>query len=195
MPRDRAASDSRYFHEDVYPQDPQRERSTRRRHRHRDYDEEESSEARRERRERRRADEARRQAELDIDELRARRESYYSRPDSERRRESQRMAQDIRVDREKATPRSTQKEVRRDGTRPRRRTTANDDDRSEDYVYGRPQSRGAVEPVTVRRSSTIRRSDEGGSSRTGYSPHSGSRSASLRKVETPKLSRSVHLSP
>ena len=195
MPRDRAASDSRFFHEDYYTQDPQREHSIRRRHRHRDYDEEESSEARRQRRELRRADEARRQAALDIDELRARRESYYSRPDSERRREHQRMAQEIRVDSEKAQPRSAQKEVRRDGIRPRRRTTANDDDRSADFVYGRPQSRGPVEPVTVRRSSTIRRSDEGGSSRTGYSPQSGSRSASLRKVETSKLNRSVPLFP
>lgn len=195
MARDRAARDSRYS----YPEysDDQRERDReerryRRRHRHRDdfdYDYEDHKQ----RRERRRAEEARRQAELDIDELRARRESYYTRPEADRRRDSQRMAQDIRIEREKDRPRSSKKEVRRDGTvrRKKRRDTV-DDDRSDDYVYGRPKSRAVVEEVTVRRSSGKRRSDEGGSSnRTEHTPLSGSRSASLRKEEVPKLSRSM----
>ncbi|KAJ4350154.1 uncharacterized protein N0V89_008775 [Didymosphaeria variabile] len=152
MARDRAARDSRYLYEDNSDKQRERdreERRYRRRHRHRDdfdYDYEDH----RQRRERRRAEEARRQAEVDIDELRARRESYYSRPEADRRRDSQRMAQDIRVEREKDRPRSSKKEVRRDGTvrRKKRRETV-EDDRSDDYVYGRPKSRAVVEEVTI----------------------------------------------
>ncbi|KAL5427382.1 hypothetical protein PMIN04_001396 [Paraphaeosphaeria minitans] len=199
MARDRAARDSRYLYEENLDDQRERERERereerryRRRHRHRDdfdYDYEDHKQ----RRERRKADEARRQAELVIDELRARRESYYSRPDTEPRH-SQRMAQDIRVDREKDRPRSSKKDVRRDGTarRKKRRDTV-EDVRDDEHVYGRPTSRAVVEEVTVRRSSAIpRRSDEGGSSsRTEHTPLSGSRSASLRKEEEPKLSRSM----
>lgn len=190
MARDRAERDSRYHHDEYSPDE--RERRHRRRHRPRDYDDEYAA-AKRERRERRRADETRREAELDIHDLRARRESYYSRPEPDRRRESQRMAQDIQIDREKDNSRSNHKDVRRDGTvrRKKRRETV-EDDRSDDYVYGRPKSRGVVEEVTVRRSSHRHRSDEGGSSsRTAYTPLSGSRSASLRKDDTVKLSRSM----
>lgn len=43
----------------------------------------------------------------------------------------------------------------------------------------------------MRHTPTRRRSDEGGSSRTAHTPLSGSRSASLRKPEVPKLSRSM----
>lgn len=189
MARDRAARDSRHYY-DEHSSD-ERERRHRRRHRLRDYDDEHSA-ARRERRERRRADEARRDAELDIHDLRARRESYYSRPEPDRRRESQRMAQEIRIDREKEKPRSSHREVRRDGTvRRKKRRERVEDDRSDDYVYGRPKSQG-VEDVTVRRSSTRRRSEGGGSSsRTAYTPLSGSRSASLRKDDAVKLNRSM----
>jgi hypothetical protein len=190
MARDRAVRDSRHYYEEHSPDE--RERRHRRRHRSREYDDEYAA-AKRERRERRRADEARREAELDIHDLRARRESYYSRPEPERHRESERMAQDIQVDREKDKSRSSHREVRRDGTvrRKKRRETL-DDARSEDYVYGRPKSRGVVEEVTVRRSSHRHRSDEGGSSsRTAYTPLSGSRSASLRKDDSSKLGRSM----
>ena len=190
MARDRAERDSRHYHDDH--SDDERERRHRRRHRPRDHDDEHSA-AKRERRERRRGDEARREAELDLDDLRARRESYYSRPEPDRRRESQRMAQEVHVDREKDKSRSSHREVRRDGTvRRKKRRERAEDDRSDDYVYGRPKSRGVVEEVTVRRSSTRRRSDEGGSSsRTAYTPLSGSRSASLRKDDAGKLGRSM----
>jgi hypothetical protein len=190
MARDRAERDSRY-HYDEHSSD-ERERRHRRRHRAREHDDEYAA-ARRERRERRRADEARREAELDIHDLRARRESYYSRPEPDRRRESQRMAQEVQVDREKDKVRSSQREVRRDGTvRRKKRRERAEDDRSDDYVYGRPKSRAVVDEVPVRRSSTRRRSDEGGSSsRTAYTPISGSRSASLRKDDAAKLGRSM----
>lgn len=160
-----------------------------RRHRsHRNRDDDEQTAAKRERRERRRADEARREAELDIEDLRARRESYYTRPEAERRRNTERMAQEIRVEQVKETPRSAPRELRRDGTRRTKRREVVADDRSDEYVYGRPKSRGAVEEV--RRSSARKRSDEGGSSsRTAYTPLSGSASASVRRVEVPKLSR------
>jgi hypothetical protein len=195
MARDRAARDSRYLYEENSDDQREREREERRyrrRHRHRDdfdYDYEDHKQ----RRERRKAEEARRQADLDIDELRARRESYYSRPETDRRRDSQRMAQDTRGDREKERPRSSKKEVRRDGTvrRKKRRETV-EGARDDEYVYGPPGSRPVVEEVTVRRSSGIRRSDEGGSSnRTQHTPLSGSRSASLRKEEVPMLNRTM----
>jgi hypothetical protein len=187
MARDRAERVlSRHYYDEN--SDDERERRHRHRHRHRDHIDDDYAAAKRERRERRRAEEARRE-ELDLDELRARRESYYSRPDTERRRESQRMAQDLH---EKEKPRSSHRgDVRRDGTvRRKKRRERAEDDRSEDYVYGRPKSR-AVEEVTVHRS-TRHRSDEGGSSsRTAYTPLSGSRSASTRKDEGGRVSRSM----
>ncbi|KAF2473165.1 uncharacterized protein BDR25DRAFT_129275 [Lindgomyces ingoldianus] len=194
MARDRDERNSRYYYDDYSSDDRDRERrSHRHRHRRREYDDEDSA-AKRERRERRRAEEARRDTELDLDELRARRASFYSRPEPERRRESQRMAQEIRIDREKTKPRSSHREVRRDGTRRKKRQEKVGDDRSDDYVYGRPKSRGLVEEIAVKRSSARRRSDEGGSlRRAADSPRSGSgsRPVSVRRVEVPKLSRSV----
>jgi hypothetical protein len=193
MARDRDERGTRYRDEGEYLDD-ERERRHRRRHRAREYDDRPSV-ATRERRERRRVDEARREAELDIDDLRARRESYYARPEAERRHDQERMAQEIRRESVKHEPRSTHREVRRDGTRRVKRREVVADDRSDDYVYGRPKSRGHVEEVTVRRSSARKRSDEGGSSnRTAYTPLSGSGSASVRRVEVPALTRS-DLSP
>ncbi|KAF2644579.1 hypothetical protein P280DRAFT_390670, partial [Massarina eburnea CBS 473.64] len=185
MARDRIERESKY-HYDSNSED-ERERRHRRRHRHRDHDDENAA-AKRERRERRRAEEARRQAELDLDDLRARRESYYSRPETDHRRDSQRMAQDLR---EKDKSRSSHREVRRDGTvRRKKKRDKAEDDRSEDYVYGRPKS-AVVEEVTVRRTAH-RRSDEGGSSsRTAHTPLSGSRSASIRKDEVPRVGRAM----
>jgi hypothetical protein len=188
MARDRDERGTRYQYADEYP-DEDRERRHRRRTKAREYDDEPSA-ARRERRERRRADEVRGEAEINIDDLRARRESYYTRPEAERRREQDRMSREIRVETVKDKPRSGHREVRRDGTRRSKRREVVADDRSDDYVYGRPKSRGVVEEVVVRRSSARKRSDEGGSSsRTAYTPLSGSGSASVRRVEVPKLSR------
>jgi hypothetical protein len=189
----RAERDSRYYRDDDASSDERdRERRAHRRHRHRhrEHDDDYSA-AKRERRERRRADDARRAAELDIDELRARRASYFERPESERHRESQRMAQEPRVEREPKA-RSGHREVRRDGTRRKKTRERVDDAHSDDYVYGRPRSRGPVEEVTVKRSSTRRRSDEGGSSsRTAHTPPSGSRATSARRMDDQKLSRRV----
>lgn len=198
MARDRDERGTRYQFADDHI-DEERERRHRRRHRDREYDED--TPARRERRERRRADDARREAELDIDELRARRESYYHRPDTERRRdrdrEQDRMARDARLEKEKPKSRNSQREVRRDSTRRSKPTAAREivvEDREDDYVYGRPKSRGIVEEVLVRRSSARRRSEEGGSSsRTAYTPISGSGSASRRSTDVPKLSRSTSI--
>ena len=186
MARNRDERGTRYFDDEQL--DGDRERRHRRR-KPREFAEEDSA-AKRERRERRRADEARREAELDIEDLRARRESYYTRPETERRHNQERMAQEVRVERAKEAPRTVHREIRRDGTRRTKRREVIADDRSDDYVYGQPVSRGAVEEVTVRRSSARKRSDEGGSSsRTAYTPRSGSGSASVRRVEVPKLSR------
>jgi hypothetical protein len=175
-----------------YPEDDQREAERERRHRRRqarEQLEEQEAAAKRERRERRRAEEARRAAEVDIEDIRARRESYYS---NDRRRTQDRSAPDARMGRTKEAPHTTSREVKRDGTRrskSSRRREAPVDDRDDDFVYGRPKSRGVVEE-TIRRSSTLKRSDEGNSSsRTAYTPISGSGSASLRRVEVPKLSR------
>lgn len=184
MARNRDERGTRYD-DDQPPLDAERER---RHHRRKVREaEEDDTAARRERRERRRADEARRQAEVDIEDLRARRESYYTRPEAERRRTQDRMAQEIRLDRAKAAPQVVHREVRRDGTRRSRRREDVADDRSDEYVYGRP----APEEITVRRSSARKRSDEGGSSsRTAYTPRSGSGSNSVRRVvELPKMSR------
>ncbi|OAG16337.1 hypothetical protein CC77DRAFT_1065356 [Alternaria alternata] len=164
-----------------------------RRHKSREHHDNEPTASTRERRERRRADEARRQAELDIEDLRARRESYYSRNEAERRRD-----RDSRMEKEssrRAAPvkeksrSSREKDVRRDSTRkPKRREVIPDDE--DDFVFGRPKSMGHVEEVTVRRSSARKRSEEGNSSsRTAYTPHSGSGSASVRRVEVPPLTR------
>lgn len=184
MAKNRDERGTRYHEDD--PLDGERERRHRRR-KNRELAEDEAA-AKRERRERRRADEARRQAEVDIDELRARRESYYTQPDSERRRTQDRMAQESRRERVKEAPR----ELRRDGTRRSKRREVVADDRSDDYVYGRPSPRVAAEQTTIRRSSTRKRSDEGNSSsRTAYTPLSGSGSASLRRGDAPKLSRST----
>ncbi|KAF2872005.1 hypothetical protein BDV95DRAFT_606570 [Massariosphaeria phaeospora] len=151
MARERDERDSRYYYGDNSSDDRDRERRShhRRRHRHREDDGDDYSAARRERRERRRAEEARREAELDIDDLRARRASYYSRPDTERQRDSQRMAQELSSERERVDPRRSRTEVRRDGTRRKRRSHRVHDDRSDDYVYGRPRSRGVIEEVTT----------------------------------------------
>ncbi|KAF2024485.1 hypothetical protein EK21DRAFT_78610, partial [Setomelanomma holmii] len=178
MARYRDERGTRYFDDDQL--DAERERRHRRR-RNREHEDDDAT-AKRERRERHRADEARRAAELDIEDLRARRESYYSRPEPERRRNQEPMVQDSRRERAKEAPRAAIREIRRDGTRRTRRREVVADDRSDDYVYGRPRSRAVVEEVPVRRSSARKRSDEGGSSsRTAYTPHSGSGSASLRR--------------
>jgi hypothetical protein len=197
MASSRAVRETRPYYYEYPTQHRVRERRHRRRyHDPDDYDDDDEEEyvaARRERRERR-AEQARQEAELDIDELRASREAYYSRPEPERRRESQRMAQSLGVDREASTRRS--RDVRYDTTRRKRRREVIQDDQSEDYVYGRPRSGGFVEEVTVKRSSAQRRSDEGGSSsRTLHSPQSGSRSASVPMAEIPKVSRSVDSLP
>lgn len=187
MARDRHERATRVYHDEQLDDD--RERRHRRRHRTHD-DADDQSAAKRERRARRRTDDARRAAELDIDDLRARRESYYTRPDAERHHDQERMAQEIRQERAKDKPRSSHREIRRHGTRKVKRRDVVADDRSDDYVYGRPTSRGVVEDVTVRRSSARKRSDEGGSSnRTTYTPLSGSGSASVRRGEASSLSR------
>lgn len=130
---------------------------------------------------------ARRTAEEDpdFDDLRA--PGYYPRSAADSLRDSQRMAHDVGGIVREAKPRSH----RRDGTVRRKKRAVIADDRSENYVYGRPRSAGVgvIEEVTVRRSSARRRSDGAGSSRTLYSQPSGSHSASLRPEEVPKLSR------
>lgn len=199
-----ARPSSAYYYHDYTVQDeplPRRSRHHRSSHQHHrsrrddDYDSDEEAyiAARRERRERRQAEQARRDAEqLDIDELRARRHSYYSQPEPDRRRESQRMAQSLRQEREPRT--RSPRAVRHDGTRRKKksREVVHDDRIDDDYVYGRPRSRGFIEEVTIKRSSAPRRSEEGGSSsRTPQSPLSGSRSASSPMADVPKVSRSV----
>lgn len=210
MARERAARDSRYLYHDDEIEEQDRQRRHRRRHRSRDEDAARAEDyythdrrhdpygyddAKRERRERRRTtDDARREAELDPHEVRTPRDSYYSRTDPDRRRDSQRMAYDVRRERSKEKSRSSQKDVRRDGTvkRKKKREPVVEDDMVDDYAYGHSRSRPVVEEVTVRRSSVRRRSDEGGSSsRTANTPMSGSRSASLRKDDAPILSRSM----
>lgn len=179
MARNRDEAGTRYQHADEYLRDD-RESRHHRRHRGRDYDDDEYT-ARRERRECRRTEEARREAEADINDLRARRASYHSRPESDRYRGQDRMAQEIRVESFKE-PRSSHRELRRDDThRSKKRREVIQIDRDEDYAYGRPKS------SEVKRSSGRKRSDEGGSSRTAYTPRSGS--GSSRRVEEPKLSR------
>lgn len=177
-----------YHYYDYEEDERQRERERRHRrrnsHSHR-HDDDDDDAAKRERRERRLADDARRQAEAEVDELRERRGSYYSRHEPERRRDSERMAHAVRAERER--PREEKKsrssrEVRRDGTRRKKRRDTVPDDRSDDdYVYGR---RGMVEEVTVKRS-------HGSSSRTAYTPRSGSRTVSSHRIESPKIGRLV----
>ncbi|EOA82559.1 hypothetical protein ACJQWK_04919 [Exserohilum turcicum] len=178
--------------DDEYSDD--RDRKHRRRHKDHKHDDEPSASTR-ERRERRRADDARRQADVDIEELRARREQYFTRTEAERRRdrerdrERDRMAQDTRRDKEKS--RSSRDTARRDTTRrsSKKRTVIPED---EDFVFGRPKSMGHVDDVPARRPSTRKRSEEGGSSnRTAYTPVSGSGSASVRRAEVPNLSRNA----
>lgn len=163
MARNRDEAGTRYQYADEYSRDD-RESRHHRRHRSRDYDDAEYA-AKRERREHRRAEEARREAEVDLDEVRARRASYYTRPESDRYRDQDRMAQEIRVEGAKDS-RSSHRELRRDGTRrTKKKREVVELDRDEDYVYGRPKS------SEVRRSSGRKRSDEGGSSsRTAYTP-------------------------
>lgn len=181
MARNRDEAGTRYQYADEYPRDD-RDSKQHRRHRSRDYEDEDYA-AKRERRERRRADDSRREAAIDVDDLRARRTSYYSKPESDRYRDPDRMAQDSRAESVK-TPRSSHRELRRDGTRKtkKKREVNEGVDRDEDYVYGRPKS------TEVRRSAGRKRSDEGGSSsRTAYTPRSGS--GSSRRVDEPKLGR------
>ncbi|KAF2200933.1 hypothetical protein GQ43DRAFT_54535 [Delitschia confertaspora ATCC 74209] len=142
---------------------------------------------------RRRTTEDRRRPELDVHELRDRRAEYYTQPESDRRGEPERMAQEIPLHRTKTSSRSTHRESRgQDGTkRQSRRQTVVEDDRSEDYVYGRPESRRVVADVTIKRSSGRRGSDEGPSRRTEDSPRSGSRKSSSVRKDVPKLSRFV----
>lgn len=179
MARNRDEAGTRYQHADEYLRDD-RESRHHRRHRSRDYNDEYP--VRRERRECRRTEEARREAEVDIDDLRAQRASYHSRPESDRYRGQDRMAQEIRVESVKE-PRSSHRELRREDTRrSKKRREVIQIDKDEDYMYGRPKS------SEVKRSSGRRRSDEGGSSsRTAYTPRSGS--GSSRRIEEPKLSR------
>lgn len=180
MARNRDEAGTRYQYADEYSRND-RESRQHRRHRSRDHDDDEYA-AKRERRERRRAEEARREAEVDLSDLRARRASYYSRPESDRYRDQERMAQESRVESVKE-PRTSHRELRRDGTRKtKKKRDVVEAVREDDYVYGRPKS------SEVRRSSGRKRSDEGGSSsRTAYTPRSGS--GSSRRVEEPKLSR------
>lgn len=174
MARHRDEAGTRYQYADEYLPDD-RERRHHRRHRSREYDDDEYA-GKRERRERRRAEEARRETEVDLDDLRARRSSYYAKPESERYRDQDRMAESIK------TPRSSHREIRRDGTRKtKKKREVVGGDRDEDYVYGRPKS------SEVRRSSG--RDEGGSSSRTAYTPRSGSGSISVRRVEEPKLRR------
>lgn len=189
MAKDRDERAAGYHYYDDLPDDD-RERRHRRRHRTRDYDDQSPLKRERERRDRRRTDDARRQAELDIDDLRAHRVSYYDRPDADKRRDQERMAQDIRTERARDKPRSRHRESKRDGSRRVKRREVVEDDRSDDYVYGRPKSRGPIEEITVTRSSARRRSEEGGSSsRTAYTPLSGSASTPSRRIEVQTLSR------
>lgn len=183
MARHRDEAGTRYQYADDYSRDDRESRH--RRHRSRDYDDDEYA-AKRERRERRRAEDVRQEAAVDVNDLRARRASYFSRPESVRYRDQDRMAQEVRAESVK-TPRSSHRELRRDGTRKsKKKREVVEVDRDEDYVYGRPKS------GEVRRSSGRKRSDEGGSSsRTAYTPRSGS--GSSRRVEEPKISRSVYL--
>ncbi|EUC35128.1 hypothetical protein COCCADRAFT_35351 [Bipolaris zeicola 26-R-13] len=193
MARLRDERSTRYRDDGEYLDD--RDRKHRRRQKDAKHDDEPPMSARdRERRERRRADEARRQADVDIEELRARRESYYTRNETERRRERERerdrASHDSRREPVKDKSRSS-KEVRRDTTRrsSKKRNVIPED---EDFVFGRPKSMGHVEEITVRRPSVRKRSEEGGSSnRTAYTPVSGSGSASVRRAEVPNLSRSA----
>lgn len=180
MARHRDEAGTRYQYADDYSRDD-RESRHHRRHRSRDYDDDEYA-AKRERRERRRAEDARQEAAVDIDDLRARRASYFSKPESDRYRDQDRMAQELRAESAK-TPRSSHRELRRDGTRKtKKKREPLEVDRDEDYVYGRPKS------SEVRRPSGRKRSDEGGSSsRTAYTPRSGS--GSSRRIDEPKLSR------
>ncbi|KAJ8106004.1 hypothetical protein OPT61_g9829 [Boeremia exigua] len=181
MARHRDEAGTRYQYADEHPRDD-RESRHHRRHRSRDHDDYEYA-AKRERRERRRAEDVRQEAAVDIDDLRTRRASYYSRPESDRYRDQDRMAHEARVESEK-TPRSSHRELRRDGTRKTKKRDVIDVDRDEDYIYGQPKS------SEIRRSSGRKKSEEGGSSsRTAYTPRSGS--GSSRRVEEPKLSRSI----
>jgi len=123
---------------------------------------------------------------VDINELRARRESYYtSRPESRRERESSK-----REPVKEKSRSSKDKEVRRDSSKRTKKRDVVADDRDE-FVYGKSKSRGRIaEEVPVRRPSTRKRSEEGGSSsRTAYTPLSGSGSASVRRVEIPPVTR------
>ncbi|KAF2133493.1 hypothetical protein P153DRAFT_157884 [Dothidotthia symphoricarpi CBS 119687] len=187
MARSRDERGNRFYDDGQYL-DENRDRTHRHRHRTQQNDDDEYTAAKRERRERRR------QAEVDLDEVRAKRESYYARqePEPQRYRDHDRMAQATRTERTKE-PRSSQRETQKDAarktTKKKRETLA--DHGVEDFVFGRPKSSGYVEEVTVRRSSTRRRSEEGGSSRTAYTPLSGSGSASVRRVEIPKPSRTT----
>lgn len=180
MARTRDEAGTRYAYADEQYSRDDRESRHQRRHRSRDYNDDEYA-AKRERRERRRAEDARREAEADIDDIRARRSSHYSRPSSDQYRGQDRMAQESRPESVK-TPRSSRRELTRDGTRKsRKKSEAVQVDREEDYVY-RPKSN------EVRRSSGLKRSDEGNSSsRTAYTPRSGS--GSSRRFEEPKLGR------
>ncbi|KAL7779871.1 hypothetical protein CFE70_009889 [Pyrenophora teres f. teres 0-1] len=188
-PRDERGSSTRYRDGGDYMDDRERRhRHSSSRHKDRGYDDEPSA-ATRERRERRRAEEARREADMDINELRARRESYYtSRPESRRERESTKRE----PVKDKSSRSSKDKEVRRDSSKRTKKRDVVADDR-DDFVYGKSKSRGRIaEEVPVRRPSTRKRSEEGGSSsRTAYTPLSGSGSASVRRVEIPPVTRSV----
>lgn len=172
--------------------DDRDDRKHRRRHKDHRHDAEPALSSRdRERRERRRAEETRRQPDVDVDELRARRESYYARNEAERRRdrERDRIAHESRRETVKDRPSRSSKDVRRDSTRrsSKKRNVIPED---EDFVFGRPKSMGHVEDMTVRRPSTRKRSEEGASSnRTAYTPVSGSGSASVRRAEVPIVSR------
>ncbi|CAA9966585.1 hypothetical protein PTMSG1_09944 [Pyrenophora teres f. maculata] len=190
-PRDERGSSTRYRDGGDYMDDRERRhRHSSSRHKDRGYDDEPSA-ATRERRERRRAEEARREADMDINELRARRESYYtSRPESRRERESTKRE----PVKDKSSRSSKDKEVRRDSSKRTKKRDVVADDR-DDFVYGKSKSRGRIaEEVPVRRPSTRKRSEEGGSSsRTAYTPLSGSGSASVRRVEIPPVTRTTSI--
>lgn len=181
-----------YPDDDYYPVHPDSERRHRRRHhRHRDIDHSHDHDphddypAPRDRHDRRRENEA------DLDALRAREANYYADSDLYRDAQRERMAQPSRPDSTKSKPRSS-RELHRDGTRRKKKRDPVPDPRTDDYAYTRSQPRPVVEEVTVRTSSGRKRSDEGASSsRTAYTPLSGSGTASVLRIETANLSRSA----
>jgi hypothetical protein len=167
-----------YPDDDYYPVHPDSERRHRRRHRHRDHDTHDTHDAY-----------PPQPDSYDLDALRPRDASYYA--DSDPYRDRERMAQPSRSESTRSKPR-TSRELHRDGTRRKKKRDPVPERRSDEYAYTRSQPRALVEEVTVRTSSGRKRSDEGASSsRTAYTPLSGSGTASVRRLDATSLSRSA----